>query len=126
MIGLLAEHLPNNHVPAESTATVMPRLIELCFQTAGLWEIGSRNYMGLPHELDCVSSLNIADPKGGRLYAVVTPNTVSGSFDADVVDASGKRFIHIDGYRTVAAGGLNNPELVKVLQAMLSPELVAA
>jgi hypothetical protein len=126
MVGLLAKHLPNNHVPAESTVTVMPRLIELCFQTAGLWEIGARNRMGLPHQLDCLSTLNVPEPVDGRLYAVVTPDAVTGSFDADVVDASGQRFVHLGGYRTVAAAGLNNPELVKALQAMLFLEPVAA
>ena len=32
--------LPGNHMPADRPTLMSPRLIELCFQTAGLWEMG--------------------------------------------------------------------------------------
>ena len=34
-----------------------PRLIELCFQTAGFWEMGVQSRMGLPQHIDRVSLL---------------------------------------------------------------------
>ena len=40
--------LPENHRPAEQPLLIAPRLIELCFQTAGLWELSLHDHMGLP------------------------------------------------------------------------------
>src|SRR5579859_6352114 len=38
VVGLMAKGLPANHLPSELSTIMAPRLIELCFQTAGLWE----------------------------------------------------------------------------------------
>ena len=38
----------------------------------------------------------------GRLYAVVTPHPEQDSFDAEVVDAAGNRYVRLGGYRTAA------------------------
>ena len=38
--------LPENHRPAEQPLLIAPRLIELCFQTAGLWETESARSHG--------------------------------------------------------------------------------
>ncbi|HKT88952.1 MAG TPA: SDR family NAD(P)-dependent oxidoreductase, partial [Candidatus Sulfotelmatobacter sp.] len=46
MVGLMAEKLPANHFPPGLPTSISPRLVELCFQTAGLWEIGTENRMG--------------------------------------------------------------------------------
>jgi NAD(P)-dependent dehydrogenase (short-subunit alcohol dehydrogenase family) len=126
MIGLLAENLPANHHPAELSTVMSPRLIELCFQTAGLWEIGKEGSMGLPHLVNCVTSPCGATLPDTRLYAVITPDPVSGSFDAEVVDASGKRYVQLSGYRTVATPNAVNADQLKALQNVLSPDLVAA
>jgi acyl transferase domain-containing protein/NAD(P)-dependent dehydrogenase (short-subunit alcohol dehydrogenase family)/acyl carrier protein len=40
MWGQMAENLPANHQPSGKPLSMAPRLIELCLQTAGLWEIG--------------------------------------------------------------------------------------
>ena len=42
----LAGRLPPNHVPAELPLFAAPRLIELCFQTAGILEIGTHGSHG--------------------------------------------------------------------------------
>src|SRR6185437_7900413 len=102
IVGLMAKGLPNNHHPAELTTLMAPRLIELCFQTAGIWEMGAQSRMGLPQHIDRVSLLRSPDLAEGRLYAMVTPNQAQGSFDAEVVDAAGNRFVQLSGYRTVA------------------------
>jgi NAD(P)-dependent dehydrogenase (short-subunit alcohol dehydrogenase family) len=125
MIGQLADDLPSNHFPADLPTLMSPRLIELCFQTAGLWEMGNQSRMGLPQHLDCVSVL-APEPVGVRLFAVVTPDAQHGTFDADVVDANCNRYLHLSGYRTVAVPNAFIEDQVKALRAMLSPATVAA
>lgn len=125
MIGRLAAGLKSNHIP-ESLPTIMsPRLIELCFQTAGLWEIASRSRMGLPQHLDSVSVL-APEPVGVELFAVVTPDPNRGMFDADVVDANGQRYVHLSGYRTVEVPNDFSEEHLKAFRTILSPTLIAA
>ena len=41
-VGRLAEHLPADQVPDMRRHCSGPRLEELCFQVAGLWEAGAR------------------------------------------------------------------------------------
>ena len=92
-------------MPSELPTLMAPRLIELCFQTAGVWEMGAQGRMGLPQHIDRVSSsplLLAPEFADARLYAVVTPDPDRGSFDAEVVDAKGNRYLHLSGYRTVA------------------------
>ena len=57
VIGLMAKGLPSNHQPSELPTLMTPRLIELCFQTAGIWEMGMQGSMGLPQHVDRVCSL---------------------------------------------------------------------
>ncbi len=127
MIGLMAEGLPPNHLPSELPTLMAPRLIELCFQTAGLWEIGAQGRMGLPLHIDLVSLLLPApELDGARLYAVATTSQDHGSFDAEVVDAKGNRYLHVSGYRTVALPGAVDAERLKALQAAMALDVVAA
>ncbi|MFZ0420014.1 MAG: SDR family NAD(P)-dependent oxidoreductase [Candidatus Sulfotelmatobacter sp.] len=127
IVGRLAKGLPPNHLPSELPTLLAPRLIELCFQTAGLWEMGVQGRMGLPQHIDCVSPLLHA-PESDEilLYAVVTPNEDHGSFDAEVVDTNGNRYLQISGYRTVAVPGAVDNERLKALQAAMSLETAAA
>jgi NAD(P)-dependent dehydrogenase (short-subunit alcohol dehydrogenase family)/acyl carrier protein len=127
IVGLMANGLPSNHHPSELSTLMAPRLIELCFQTAGIWEMGIEGRMGLPQHIDRVF-LSVRDPERaeGRLYAVVTPNPREGSFDAQVVDATGTRYLQLTGYRTIAVPNAVDVERVKVLHAAMSLEPVAA
>jgi len=129
IIGLMAKGLPANHLPSELPTLTAPRLIELCFQTAGVWEMGTQGRMGLPQHIDCVSSsslLRAPESADTRLYAVVTSDWDRGSFDAEVVDTKGNRYLHLGGYRTVAVPGAVDAERLKALQAAMSLETVAA
>ena len=54
IVGLMAEGLPAIIIPSELPTLMAPRLIELCFQTAGLWEMGAQGRMGLPLHIDRV------------------------------------------------------------------------
>jgi len=100
-VGLMAEALPDNHIPFQLATLMSPRLIELCFQTAGIWEIGTTGHMGLPQHIDRVSALRIPDAGSGRLQAVVNPHGEAGSFDAQVLDANGNVYVDLHGYRTI-------------------------
>ena len=113
--------LPGNHQPSDRPTLMAPRLIELCFQTAGLWEMGVQGRMGLPqhvHQVVFVARARIW-PKA-RLYAVVTPHPEHESFDAEVVDATGNRYVHLSGYRTVALPDSVDVEPLKALHAVMA------
>jgi NAD(P)-dependent dehydrogenase (short-subunit alcohol dehydrogenase family)/acyl carrier protein len=100
IVGQMAKSLPIHHQPPEQPTVVVPRLIELCFQTAGLWEMSVQERMGLPQYVHEIRFFQFADLAESQLHAVVTPAS-DGSFDADVVDAAGNRYMHLGGYRTV-------------------------
>jgi NAD(P)-dependent dehydrogenase (short-subunit alcohol dehydrogenase family) len=105
-IGLMAEGLPPDTAPADAELVTQPRLLELCFQTAGVWEIASRQQMGLPTALRRArfhGSPREAD--GRRLYAVVEARDGGQAFDARVVDADGRIYVELEGYRTVSVPG---------------------
>jgi hypothetical protein len=79
---------------------VSPRLIELCFQTAGLWELAAESRMGLPYRIDEVMIHLPDDDAKKALYAVVRPGK-DGAFDARVVDEKGSLHLTLSGYRTM-------------------------
>jgi acyl transferase domain-containing protein/NAD(P)-dependent dehydrogenase (short-subunit alcohol dehydrogenase family) len=127
IVGLLAKDLPPNHLPSELPTEMAPRLIELCFQTAGLWEMGVQGRMGLPQHIDRISSLLLQVPKQAdtRLYAVVTLDSSHGGFDAEVVDTKGNRYLQLNGYRTAAFSEAGDNERFKALQAAMALDAVA-
>ncbi len=127
VVGLLANSLPVNHLPSELPTLMAPRLIELCFQTAGVWEMGTQGRMGLPQHIDRVSSsIGAPESAGTRLYAMVTPDPSRGSFDAEVVDAKGNCYLQLDGYRTIEVPGFVDAVGLKALQAAMALDAVAA
>ncbi|MGO9008567.1 MAG: hypothetical protein ACLQPN_00565, partial [Bryobacteraceae bacterium] len=93
----------------------------------GVWEMGVEGRMGLPQHIDRVSLLiRDSDQAEGQLYAVVTPNPLQGSFDAEVVDAKGTRYLQLSGYRTVAVPSAVDAGRLEALRAAMSLETVAA
>ena len=93
--------LPAGWAPDELEPVTSPRLLELCFQTAGLWELGKAGRYGLPAMIDRVSWLRSPHQANGRLCALVQPATAEGSFDAHVIDESGAVLVVLEGYRTI-------------------------
>jgi hypothetical protein len=124
MIGKMAVGLPGNHQPSNLPTLMAPRLIELCFQTAGIWEMGMTNRMGLPLHLSEVAWLRAPQSAEGRLYAAVTPHPEQGTFDAEVLDDAGNCFVRLGGYSTVALPNGLDEESLKAMQSVVSPEAV--
>jgi acyl transferase domain-containing protein/acyl carrier protein/NAD(P)-dependent dehydrogenase (short-subunit alcohol dehydrogenase family) len=124
VVGQLTRNLPPNHQPVELPTVMAPRLIELCFQTAGLWELGMQGRFGLPLHVDRVSLCRIPDFAQSRFFAFVTPDPHHDSFDAEVVDSAGNRYVLLRGYRTVAIPNAVGADLLKPLQAAFSPQPV--
>ncbi len=115
IIGQMAKSLPSHHHPPERPTLMAPRLIELCFQTAGLWEMSVEGRMGLPQRVERLLLRPELESADGRLYAVVTPDPEDGSFDAEVVDAAGTLYVRLIGYRTVALPSSIDTEALKAL-----------
>jgi hypothetical protein len=101
-VGLMSRDLPPNASPAKAEALLAPRLVELCFQTAGIWQISTQGVLALPAALRSLSVFRRDEtPAGKRLYAEVTSNDGGEAFDAQVVDDTGKVYVRLTGYRTV-------------------------
>ena len=114
VIGLLAKGLPPNHHPSELLTVMAPRLVELCFQTAGLWELAMQGRMGLPRQIREVSvfrpsSADELNAASNRLYAVVSPDPAQGTFDAEVLDSEGNCYLRLNGYQTVTLADAIDP-----------------
>ena len=124
LIGEMAAELPANHRPSELPTQMAPRLIELCFQTAGLWEMGESSKLGLPTRVDQVVAWSASKKIPGHLYAVVTPHADQGTFDAEVLDANGNRYLRIDGYRTTALPVPVDADTLTSLQNLIHPEAI--
>jgi hypothetical protein len=103
-----ATGLPDDHVPAGRPELACPRLIELFFQTAGIWEIGRHGRFGLPQHVDRVVLHEALDAPQGRVEAIVEPR--DSCFDGRVIDEAGAVLVEVNGYRTVELPGGLDPE----------------
>ena len=106
VLALLASGLPPNAKPAEAEMLVAPRLLELCFQAAGLWLLAKKQTLGLPTSLERATVYRPEDAAGRRrLYVTVAVRSGGEAFDARVVDEKGLVYAEVLGYRTVALPG---------------------
>ncbi|RRR70551.1 MAG: SDR family NAD(P)-dependent oxidoreductase, partial [Candidatus Viridilinea halotolerans] len=106
-IGLMANDLPAASVPADVEQLVNPRLLELCFQTAGVWEIAQSEQMALPSAFDRLEVYRqLAETAApSRIYALVTRCATGDGFDARVIDDQGNVYLMLSGYRTAKLPG---------------------
>ena len=104
-VGRLAKDLPANHSPPELPTQIAPRLIELCFQTAGMYELGVDGRFGLPSKIGRVVKLREPSGVKSRLYTVVRHSNGGTAFDADVVDESGNVYMRLEDYHTAELPG---------------------
>ncbi|MFQ5511957.1 MAG: SDR family NAD(P)-dependent oxidoreductase [Candidatus Krumholzibacteriia bacterium] len=121
VVGVFKSDLPANHEPANLPTLALPRLIELCFQTAGISEMAGKARMGLPHHIDLVRFPRLPEESGGRYLAAVTPDP-EGGFDAQVVDDEGNVYLAVRGYRTMQLPNLIEDELLRPLQSTMGSQ----
>jgi hypothetical protein len=117
VVGRLASDLPADHEPSAAPLAADPRLIELCFQTAGVYELGTAGRMALPTHVDRIERFD--GDSSGPLYAIVTPQA-DGSSDADVVDAEGHVRMRMQGYRTIELPGAVDEDKLAPIRAAMS------
>jgi malonyl CoA-acyl carrier protein transacylase len=122
VLGRLNEHLQPLRAD-EPELYLTPLLIELCFQTAGLWEAGTSGSLALPQ---AIGSLRIFPhkPIEGPVFAVVKPVSRKGRmvFDARVVDAHGYVYLELCDYSTVPLPYPAEDRLIEPLKVLAAPE----
>jgi hypothetical protein len=107
VIGRLRRDLPPITGDGKRTL-LLPHLIELCLQTAGVWEIGKTGTLALPTSIDRVvlypprACTGQQHTNGSVIYAEIEPKEQGDqlSFDARVVDERGVVYLKLYGYRT--------------------------
>ncbi len=102
-------------------APVTPVLVELCLQTAGVWEAGATGALGLPRSIGALT-LYRAQPNGVPIFAEVSPGKdESGNlrFDARVVDAKGHLYLELRDYRTSPLPYAVKRELLQPLKGLV-------
>ncbi|MBT8193225.1 MAG: SDR family NAD(P)-dependent oxidoreductase, partial [Acidimicrobiia bacterium] len=119
-VGRFNAGLPDNHQPADLPLRSSPRLVELCFQTAGIWEMGTGGVMGLPMHVERASLFGRDNPVG-ELMAVAEAQA-DDSFRVRVVDEDGTVHVDLDGYRTVRLPGAASAEVLEPLQRAMELE----
>ncbi|MGA2321079.1 MAG: SDR family NAD(P)-dependent oxidoreductase [Solirubrobacteraceae bacterium] len=118
VVGRLAGELPADHEPETRPIEFVPRLIELCFQTAGIWELGRTGRMAVPTRVERVMRFVGADAPG-RLWAVVSPREGGGGVDAEVVDEAGRVRVRLEGYRTIELPGAIDAEALAPIRTAM-------
>ncbi len=120
VIGQLAAPLPPNHLPPDAPLLAAPRLIELCFQAAGIRDLQAGR-LALPQHVHRVSVATTAAEEPGPVRAVVGPIPENGAgVDVDVVDAAGRLLVRLEGYQTIAlpgAAGTDAPQALGTTDA---------
>ena len=102
-LALMAHDLGPNTAPANAESLMAPRLVELCFQSVGLWTERVKGAMGLPLGFEKVTAYRQPEEaEGRRLCCVCTTPNDGESFDATVVDEAGNVFVTLAGFLTVA------------------------
>ena len=120
VLGKLNSHLP----PFTSTGHSLlstPTLVELCFQTAGIWEVGKTGVLALPHSIESLTLYN-HHANGEAIYAEVSPTTHGDgtmSFNARVIDAAGRIYLELCNYRTIGLPYSVEKHLVEPLHKLM-------
>ena len=116
-VSRFAEDLPANHVPADAPLLVGPRLAEICFQTAGMWEMGQEGRFALP---DQVGSLRVFGTPTEDTPLVCTARPTEDGFDCVVQRRDGTVLVHMTGYRTVVTPNPLPDEQASAIRAVMT------
>ncbi len=115
-VARLTDPLPPNHDPVDSPLQVPARLVELCFQTAGLWDAATEGRMALPTAVQRLQVLRDPTSTTGPLYAWARASGPS-TFDCEVVDGGGALVLRMDGYQSIPVPGPVPPHVAEALHA---------
>jgi acyl transferase domain-containing protein/NAD(P)-dependent dehydrogenase (short-subunit alcohol dehydrogenase family) len=101
VLGKLNKQIPPL-MDSDKKLVSVPILVELCLQTAGVWDIGIDGSLSLPHS---IGALRLFENKvnGLAIFAEVQPVTEDNGkryFNARVIDSKGQIYLEIDQYRT--------------------------
>jgi hypothetical protein len=102
-VARFADDLPVECEPEQPGTVAGPRLVELCFQTAGLWEAGTNGRLALPTHINRLDLLADSGQARFPLFAVAGPS--DDGFDCSVIDDDGRVLLRMEGYRTTALPG---------------------
>ena len=105
----------------EKPLVSVPILVELCLQTAGVWDIGTSDALSLPRS---IGALRLFENKinGLPIFAEVRPVTPQEGdryFDARVVDSKGQVYLEISQYRTAPMPYSLEEELLTPIKALV-------
>ena len=126
ILGEFNKNLVNISADEPSLFTT-PLLIELCFQTAGLFEAGATGTLALPQSIGTLKIFK--QPLNGiAIFAEVKTHEVNGkySFDARVVDAKGNVFLELTDYQTSPLPNPAEKDLVEPLKILVPVPVKAA
>ena len=121
-VGRLASDLPANHSPAELQTLIAPRLIELCFQTAGMYELGVDGRFGLPAKIGRVEKLREPGVVDAQFFTIVRHGNGGRGFDAEVVDEKGDVYLRMEDYHTAELPGAAEAAAIDPIKAAFRPE----
>ena len=116
--GRYAPDLPPAYQSEDGPVIARPRLVELCFQTAGIEELGTTGRMALPMHVDRIV-LPAGDLEAENAVAEVQAHG-EACFDARVIGPGGEVLVQLEGYRTIALPDAVGPELLDPLQTALA------
>jgi hypothetical protein len=77
-------------------------LVELCFQAAALWSLKTRGEMAFPAGLKTLRVYRQEPAEDGARLWCRMRRTGEDTFDGEVVDQTGARYVALTGFRTVA------------------------
>jgi malonyl CoA-acyl carrier protein transacylase len=106
IVGTWSDTVPSDRSDPSRPWLFAPRLIELCFQTAGVYEIGRTGHMGLPAGAASVRVYAVP-PSTTALRAEVRSSDSSSelTFDAVVRGGDGVIYAELERYRTITLPG---------------------
>jgi hypothetical protein len=128
VVGAFAADLPPNHQPADRALLANPRLVELCFQTAGVQELGTTGAMALPARVERLELLVDGDSGAddrSTAHALVSSGADGGS-DAVVIDERGRTVLRLRGYATIELPNATDDALLTPLRAAMAPPAATA
>ena len=105
VLGRMADDLPPHYDAGAGPTQIVPRLIELCFQTAGVWELGTAGVHGAADARRPRAAVRRRGRAGPPRPPSCRPRPDGTAMDADVVDEHGAVRIRLEGYRTTALPG---------------------